>query len=40
MKKYSVEITNKAHESLDTIIEHKISYSDDLISAYNFRKTL
>jgi len=37
MKKYSVEITNRAHGSLDAIIGHKISYSDDLISAYNFR---
>ena len=37
MKKYNVEITNQAHESLDTIIEHKISHSDDLVSAYNFR---
>jgi len=37
MKKYNVEITNQAHESLDAIIEHKINYSDDLVSAYNFR---
>ena len=36
MKKYNVEITNQAHESLDAIIDHKISYSDDLVSAYNF----
>lgn len=37
MRKYSVEITNQAHESLDAIIEHKISHSKNLISAYNFR---
>ena len=36
MKKYNVEVTNQAHESLESIIQHKIHHSGDLTSAYNF----
>ncbi len=36
MQKYSVHITNQAHESLRDIVSHKIEYIEDIPSAERF----